>query len=272
MWSCPVCKGALSEQERTLSCAQNHRYDRAKEGYVNLLLANQKRSKEPGDSKEMVAARRAFLEGGHYDPLIESIASLITTHADSDRQLHLFDAGCGEGYYLNGVATQLTGQDRFGSGYGCDIAKVAVQKAAKKYKALNFAVASTFNLPVLTDSCDGVMQVFAPAAPSEVSRILRSGGIWLQVNPGPEHLCEMKQMIYEHADKHEVIEQTPEGFDLVEEDNLTFTVKLQDSGACENLLKMTPFYWSADDNAKQKMAAGLSDVTADFHVRVLRKL
>ena len=46
------------------TCGNGHSFDRAKQGYCNFLLANQKNSREPGDSVEMVDARRAFFKSG----------------------------------------------------------------------------------------------------------------------------------------------------------------------------------------------------------------
>jgi SAM-dependent methyltransferase len=74
---CPVCSSPLEAAAKTYRCINNHTYDLAKEGYVNLLLANQKHSREPGDSKEMMEARKAFLNKGYYKPLARSAASLI---------------------------------------------------------------------------------------------------------------------------------------------------------------------------------------------------
>jgi len=46
-----------------------HSFDIASQGYANLLPVQHKRSRDPGDSKEMVAARRRFLTAGFYSRL-----------------------------------------------------------------------------------------------------------------------------------------------------------------------------------------------------------
>lgn len=74
---CPVCGSPLSKEERTYSCAGRHSYDISKDGYVNLLLANQKQSLDPGDSKEMLDARKSFLGKGYYKPLARAVASAV---------------------------------------------------------------------------------------------------------------------------------------------------------------------------------------------------
>ena len=76
LFRCPLCGGPLSEVPAGLRCPRGHSFDRAKEGYVNLLPVGQKHSKAPGDDKAMVAARRAFLDGGWYAPLRQALEAL----------------------------------------------------------------------------------------------------------------------------------------------------------------------------------------------------
>ena len=61
---CPVCGAALAPQGAAWRCVQGHCFDVARQGYVNLLTVTQKHSRHPGDTREMVAARRAFLDAG----------------------------------------------------------------------------------------------------------------------------------------------------------------------------------------------------------------
>lgn len=58
-----------------------------------------KHSKSPGDNKEMVIARRAFLDKGFYSPLIDKLINFYQEFA-SDNAIML-DAGCGEGFYTH---------------------------------------------------------------------------------------------------------------------------------------------------------------------------
>ena len=54
---CPLDGDTLTQCDETLRCAAGHSFDIARQGYVNLLGAADKRSKDPGDSKLMIAAR-----------------------------------------------------------------------------------------------------------------------------------------------------------------------------------------------------------------------
>ena len=118
---CPVCREALTLNERTWRCANSHSYDVAKQGYVNLHVVQHKHSKNPGDTPESVQARRAFLSAGHYAPLQQAVVNKV-------RELrieNLLDIGCGEGYYTDAMQAEVL------QCVGVDIAKNAVQVAAK---------------------------------------------------------------------------------------------------------------------------------------------
>lgn len=271
MWTCPACKAVLEQQDNTLRCANGHSYDTAKEGYVNLLLAHQKRSKAPGDNKQMINARRAFLEKGFYDPLAERLGHIIHDYL-SNPTLAVFDAGCGEGYYLNVVKEFLATLDYQVEASGCDISKVAIQKAAKKYKNNRFCVASTYALPLSDTSQEAVIQVFAPSSETEVHRVLKKSGLWLQVNPASSHLHQLKDEIYDAAQTHEKQQQSVAGFEVVLDEELSFDMTMSTPQDTLNLLMMTPFYWSASQESVTHIQEQLKTVSTHFHIRALRKV
>ena len=276
MWMCPSCQLPLSLSERNWGCDNGHNYDQAKESYVNLLLAQHKRSKEPGDNKQMVNARRAFLQEAHYQPLANRLAALIAEYQDL-AELHLFDAGCGEGYYLHTIAESLEAHSinqsqgiKVHAG-GLDISKIAVQKAAKLYPNYMFAVASTYKLPLADNSQNALVQIFAPSSHNEIHRVLSDKGIWLQVNPAAQHLQQLKQALYDQPLEHKTQDELPEGFNVIHEQNLSFDLLLDTAEQRMNLLMMTPFYWSAQQEKVEKMIDTMRQVSADFSIRVLQK-
>ncbi|MFT4939308.1 MAG: 23S rRNA (guanine745-N1)-methyltransferase [Paraglaciecola sp.] len=270
MWICPACQSPLSLLDRTWQCDLGHVYDQAKEGYVNLVLAQQKHSKEPGDNKQMVTARRAFLEQNHYQPLAKLLAELIVEYQILS-DIRLFDAGCGEGYYLDAIFQSFADKNISIHASGIDISKVAVQKAAKKYPANSFAVASSFKLPVLSHSQDVLIQVFAPGSALEVHRVLSEKGIWIQVSPGPQHLIELKHTVYDEPHEHKPPADVTDGFSLLSERSLTFGIELEDQQQRMDLLMMTPFYWSSRQDKIELMLASMEQVSADFTIRVWQK-
>ena len=137
-YSCPLCHAPLSRSDNHYSCPQRHQFDLAKEGYVNLLPVQFKRSRDPGDSAEMMQARRAFLDAGHYQPLRDAIVDALTQRQITE-DAAILDIGCGEGYYTHAFADALAGCKTF----GLDVAKVAIKAAARRYPQVTFCVASS---------------------------------------------------------------------------------------------------------------------------------
>lgn len=273
-WRCPVCEEFLYRISRTWSCNNRHSFDCAKQGYVNLLLANQKNSKAPGDNIDMVVARRAFLSEGHYLPLANRLAEMSLSHIRSnasENKANVFDAGCGEGYYLQHIVKACQRASMTVDAGGVDISKPAIQAAARRYKSIEFAVASSYTLPLMPDSQDLVIQVFAPSNANEIARVLRGDGKWILVSPAAEHLSELKAMVYDTPSSHEVSTEVPVGFNLVERQNLSFSVSLGTPESRQNLLMMTPFYWTISADKKQKLLNELALVTASFDIKVMQK-
>jgi 23S rRNA (guanine745-N1)-methyltransferase len=270
-WKCPSCSSVLLLDNKVWTCINGHSYDVAKEGYVNLLLVQNKKSKEPGDNKEMVNGRRAFLEQGFYQPLADSISNIFNQHLATladQTEVSFFDAGCGEGYYMSQVSQSCKQADIQIEFSGLDISKFAVQKAAKNH----FAVASTFQLPLENNSQDAVLQIFAPSSELEIHRVLKPSGMWITVNPAANHLYEFKQALYDTPTEHKAVQVTPEGFILAQQLNLSFVIKLTEPQQRENLLMMTPYYWAATAEKKQKLVANLQHFTTDFDIKVFAKL
>lgn len=271
-WKCPSSGSPLTRLESCWRSAHNQTFDIAKEGYVNLLLVQHKNSKAPGDSKPMVNARRMFLESGGYAPLVQAIRDTLVTHnSNSNGALAIFDAGCGEGYYLNKVIKAFSAQQLEITACGVDISKPAIQKAAKRYKSTQFAVASTFAIPLADATQDIAIQVFAPSSSDEILRVLKPQGLWLTVSPAPDHLFELKQKVYDQPQKHTANSLQYEGFEMLARERVTFSVSLSDANMREALLMMTPFYWQISIAKKDALKASLKHVTADFDLQLWRK-
>ena len=155
---CPLDQRPLQLQGRTLRCEQGHSFDVARQGYVNLLGAGDKRSRDPGDSKEMIVARREFLEAGHYAPVADTLGELL--HARLVEGARVVDAGCGEGYYLHRLYEQI---DRAVRGAvhitGYDISKWALQAGARRFPA-TWVVASNRSIPLADNSADLLLCMF----------------------------------------------------------------------------------------------------------------
>lgn len=250
-WSCPVCQLALHCTEKRWFCTNNHSFDVAKSGYANLLLAHQKASKAPGDSAEMLQARRAFLEAGHFAPIAhavsDSINTLNVTHGAEPKSL--LDIGCGEGYYLRQLAPKLRATWLTA---GLDIAKEGVNMAAKSDRQSAWLCASSARIPLADHSLDVLLKIFAPSDASESLRVLKDTGTLITVTPAAQHLYEIKQAIYENVKLHEKA-PLPDGFRLVDEREVAFILRLDNRKHIHALLAMTPFFWRGKKAGREQL-------------------
>jgi len=262
---CPLCHSPLLAQEKSFVCPQGHQFDKAKEGYVNLLPVQHKHSKAPGDSAEMMQARRAFLDAGHYQPLRDTICQILTGFAPEK----LLDIGCGEGYYTAGFARALTGLT--GNIWGLDVAKVAIRYAAKRYPQVHFCVASSHRLPFDDGSLDAVVRIFAPCKAEELARVVKPGGVVITATPGPRHLMQLKGLLYQDVLLHsEEVESLP-GFTQEQSCQIGWPMALRGEEAVA-LLQMTPFAWRARPEVWEALKAETAFVCeTDFVVRVWRR-
>ena len=247
--SCPVCKLPFEKIGRQYKCENNHSFDCAKEGYVNLLLAHQKSSKDPGDSKEMMVARQQFLSHGYYEKLSDAIIQMIEKQVHQPQKTsYILDAGSGEGYYVDRLQKYYESDEHL-SLTGIDISKEGVRLSAKRNKNIQFAVSSVFDMPIMTDSLDGVFSVFAPLAENEFHRVLKADGKLIIVSPGANHLFGLKEKLYENPYLNEEDKINFEQFELVEKVKVVYEIEVNGTEDLHALMLMTPYYWKT--SAKQ---------------------
>ncbi|WP_320823353.1 putative RNA methyltransferase [Reinekea sp.] len=246
---CPVCALPLESQLNTLRCAAQHSFDRHKKGYVNLLLAQNKNSKAPGDDALMVQSRRRFLEAGHYQTLAERISTQMAARLPADARV--WDAGCGEGYYTQTIARANADFDC----YGLDISKPAIV-AASKYKNIHWSVASSTHAPYADASFDALVSVFSRVDSDPFHRVLKPGGAVCMVTPDFDHLMALRQLIYQTVRPYDVGKHQTyldNRFELVHEERLTFALDLPTNQAIFDLLGMTPHAHRLSHEAQDRL-------------------
>lgn len=234
---CPLCRATLQTDDKTWRCLNGHAFDVAREGYVNLLPVQHKKSLSPGDTADSVAARRRFLGAGHYQPLQEAVAALLRElQPDS-----LLDLGCGEGYYTQAMRQEVP------SVCGVDIAKPAVQLAARQQKDVTWLVASAALLPFADASLALVSSLFSPLPVAEMLRVLKPNGHVLMVTPAPDHLWQLRQGLFEQVRAHEpdkFLSAFHDDFVLASRQRVEAPLTLTQA-ALIDLLAMTPYAWKA---------------------------
>ncbi len=157
--ACPLDGLPLQPAGAMWRCASGHSFDVAREGYIHLLPVQNKRSRDPGDSKEMVAARRRFLNAGHYQPIAQAVSRSVLAAGAGRAAVSVLDAGCGEGYYLRQLTSALAPSLQLVL-IGLDISKWAVQAAANQHRHATWLVGSNANLPVMDATLDCVLFMF----------------------------------------------------------------------------------------------------------------
>ncbi|MBS1143903.1 MAG: methyltransferase protein [Proteobacteria bacterium] len=266
--ACPLDAEPLRRERSSWRCASGHCFDIAAQGYANLLPVQQKRSRDPGDSKEMVAARRRFLNAGHYQPIAAAVSRLTLAERTPGEPLSCLDAGCGEGYYLRQLAAAADGESL--AVLGLDISKWAVQSAAKQDKRANWVVGSNAHLPVLPATLDRVLCLFGFPVYAEFARVLKPGGELLQVDAGPDHLRELREIIYPVLKPERPVDlRAPEGFALAATETLRFPLRIDGAEPIADLLAMTPHLYRATAEGRAR-AAALTALAMTVDVRLTR--
>ena len=246
--TCPVCGEKLNmDGAKTLKCCNNHSFDIAKQGYVNLLLTSKSGDKK-GDSRESAHARREFLQKGYYSFLRDYVTSLLFGT--------VLDICCGEGYYdeYDGVL------------YGFDISREMVRLASSGRKEHSYFVANLAHIPIESASIDTAMHLFAPFNEKEFERVLKPGGRLLSVIPGDDHLIELKNIIYDTPYKNDEKPPKTENLKLKSTKKISDTFKIEREDL-KTLFSMTPYFYRTSEADKAKLDTVESiDLTASFVV------
>jgi 23S rRNA (guanine745-N1)-methyltransferase len=189
---CPVrgCGSPLAPGERAWACPRGHSFDLAKSGYLNLLQPQDKRSKNPGDSKEAVAARRRILEAGHDVPFLDDLRATIAALPLPENPAVL-DVGCGEGTHLAALASAFQAE-----AHGLDLSVPAIDLAARTHPGPTWVVANADRLlPYADGSFDLALSLTARMNAPELRRILTPEGRLLVAVPAEDDLAELREAV-----------------------------------------------------------------------------
>jgi 23S rRNA (guanine745-N1)-methyltransferase len=235
IFACPHCQLAFTPTIDGVLCPNGHSFDRAREGYLNLLIGGRIAGDTvPGDTPKSLAARRRFLSTGAYQPIADALAKVVEEIDGA-----VLDVGCGEGYYLSHIRSPKK--------FGIDIAKQGIRMASKSFPEAQFAVANAFRLPVLDASCDAVFSVFAPHSHEEFQRVLAPCGQWVTISPGSHHLQQMRpKRDVDIVEREKRRDQPPDH--AVHAQRIQFDLELSDESA-QDLFSMTPLIWQTAADA-----------------------
>ena len=253
---CPLDGTLLTHINKQWQCENKHSFDIARQGYVNLLGVQDKKSKDPGDSKEMITARSSFLNHGFYAPIAQKIKDiLLHQQAKNSQTISVLDAGCGEGYYLDYIHKNLSSHTAPNTldFSGVDISKWAVMAAAKRNKKCRWFVASNKSLPFPDQSFDFIICGFGFPVWNEFTRLLKPSGQVIMIDPGKNHLHELKSIIYKEVREKPEKEEIQNTLHLLKKDKLSFKIRLQTQDQISSLFSMTPHLFRAPKEGKESL-------------------
>lgn len=249
---CPICKEKLEKIDNSYKCKNNHSFDIAKQGYINL---NMKASDNTGDEKQMIKARKAFLDKDYYLFLKNKLNELINEYKPNN----LLDLACGEGYYTKDFKCI----DKI----GIDLSKEALKIASREDKNTTYILKNIFDVPLKNKNIDMIITIFAPIS-NEINRLLSDNGHFILVRPDIDHLLELKEAVYDKAYLNEDKEVKVDKLYLINEIKIKEKATLNNEDLI-NLFKMTPYYHKTSINDFNKLNDINSlDVTFSFIIDI----
>ena len=255
--TCPVCGEVLELGDRVAGCGNGHTFDRAREGYFNLLRSS-KAGDRTGDPKEQARSRRDFLDRGYYAPLRDALVAELAHERGA-----LLDICCGEGYY-----TCAFGRPGELEAYGFDLSREMVRLAAKRGNG-TYVVANLKAIPVANGSIDVATHLFAPFHEAEFARVLRPGGLLYTVVPGARHLWGLKERLYDTPYLNDERLPQTQALQLEGTRKVSARVTLAIAADIDAVFRMTPYYWRTREADRARLA-GLESLETDLEFVIAR--
>jgi 23S rRNA (guanine745-N1)-methyltransferase len=219
-----TCHQPLVREERRMICPRGHSFDVARSGYINLLQPQDRRSKQPGDTADAVAARRRLHDRGVTAPLRDAIAAMASVKSNDV----VLDAGCGDGFYLASLDCDA---------HGVDISLPAIEAAAKRYPDCEWIVANADRfVPYADATFTRVLTITARMNSSEFRRVLRDDGLLLVAIPAPDDLVELRGVGRDRVAR--TIETFANVFAVIDQRRATTTVDLDRDAVHDVLLSI----------------------------------
>lgn len=270
VFSCPLCNSPMKVLDlKNLICLENHTFDFAKQGYVNMMT----RSANSHYDKELFKARqKVIMESNLFSFLHKKISEIFIENMDASKgEILILDAGCGEGSHLQRILDECKNETVVG--VGIDISKEGIRMAASRYKESIWLVGDLANSPLADQSCNVILNILSPANYKEFKRVLVPDGLVIKVVPRSNYLKELREALFDDTDKKsykndETVSLFKQHFHLVDVLNLSYTIELTQNELI-NLVQMSPLTWNTSQKDIDRIInQGISEVTVDLDLLV----
>jgi len=245
LFKCPICDSSMEIQQlKSMTCANRHTFDFAKQGYLNLMTHPVKTNYDRALFK---ARKQVIVESDFFNPLHTEMTKIINKHVTKSN-LSLVDMGTGEGSHLSHISDQLQSNfDKTVVGVGLDISKEGILDAAKNYENKIWIVADLAKTPLNDRTVDVMLNILSPSNYEEFNRLLKDDGIMIKIVPREGYLRELRQYFHgesNHKDysNENVIALFKDKFVLVDQGTIHYTSVL-DPSSLHALVKMTTLTW-----------------------------
>lgn len=204
----------------------------------------------------------------------EPVSPEIQAPVSPERVPTIVEAGCGEGYYIGGLARALGAPCCF---IGVDVSKDAVRLAARAHREVCFLVNDIKHRITVADrGVDVLLDVFAPRNPGEFARIVREGGLLMVAIPQDDHLRELRERLpllgIEPGKRDRTVEQFADAFRPESEEAVEYRRELGPEEVLD-LVGMSPSAWHVGEELRAEVEAlGRATVTVSVLVMGFRRV
>ena len=142
------------------------------------------------------------------------------------------------------------------------------QKAAKLNKNVTYIVASSNSIPFMNNYFDLLIYIFAPIFINETKRVLKENGNIIIVTPGPDHLYELKEIMYKNPYHNDDRSNQFDNYELSKQ-RLKYS-KTLDNTSINDLIKMTPYNYKTNSKDIENISIDKLSVTFDFIINIYK--
>lgn len=265
---CPHCGENLIVKDKQMYCGNQHTFDVAKQGYLNLAPQHH----ENHYTKELFQARQIIMgELRLYEGLYTVLLDFLAAEGVNIDNVRMLDLGSGEGSHLQLLYNSWIERypESNPSFIGLDLAKEGIITAAKYYEDPLWLVADLSRIPFAGDSIDGILTILSPSNYEEIKRVLKEDiGWFIKIIPGTNYLKELRKMVLSEQqvahDSSNTLSRFRDHFPNSYKQETFYRRIPIEQDDLRLLIKMTPLMWHVDEETITQILAEVNKITIDL--------